>query len=44
MTNILRHRFYLQIGFGVTAFLLFVITLVWNDWIEIVFNIDPGSE
>ncbi len=43
MTNILRHRFYLQIGFGIAAFLLFAITLIWNDWIEMVFNIDPDQ-
>jgi hypothetical protein len=36
-------RYYVEIVLGATALLLFVLTLAWNDWIEIVFKVDPDA-
>jgi hypothetical protein len=36
-------RFYLETVLGSVGLLLFVLTLVWKDWIEIVFRIDPDE-
>jgi len=43
MKNSLRWRFWIEAGMATVTSILFVITLVWRDWIEIVFGIDPDS-
>jgi hypothetical protein len=43
MRNALRWRFWLEMGMAIVTSILFVITLVWKDWIEIVFKIDPDN-
>jgi hypothetical protein len=39
--NALRPRFYGELVLSLAALVLALVTLVWNDWIEIVFKIDP---
>ncbi len=39
----LRWRFWLEIGMAIVTSILFVITLVQRDWIEVVFGVDPDS-
>jgi hypothetical protein len=36
-------RFYVEAVLGAAAAGLFLLTLVWNDWIEIVFKVDPDA-
>jgi hypothetical protein len=36
-------RFYLEVVLGSVGLLLFGLTLVWKDWIEIVFRVDPDA-
>ena len=43
MTNALRWYFWLETGMAIVTGMLFVITLVWHNWIEILFNIDPDQ-
>jgi hypothetical protein len=43
MKNALRRRFWLETGIAIVTGIAFVITLVWHDWIEIVFKVDPDS-
>ena len=43
MTNALRWYFWLETGMAIVTGMLFVITLVWHNWIEIIFNIDPDQ-
>lgn len=43
MRKTLRLRFWLETGLAIVTSILFVITLVWHDWIEIIFNIDPDQ-
>ena len=38
-----RPRFYVEVVLGAAALLLFAVTLVWNDWIELVFKVDPDA-
>jgi len=40
MRNALRLRFWLEAGMATVTSILFVITLVQRDWIEIVFGAD----
>ena len=40
MNTALRRRFWLETGMAIVTSILFVITLVQRDWIEIVFNVD----
>jgi Mg2+/Co2+ transporter CorB len=39
----LRWRFWLETGVAIATGVLFVITLVQRDWIEVVFGIDPDN-
>ena len=39
----LRWRFWFESGLATVTSILFVITLVWPDWIEIVFHVDPDE-
>jgi tetrahydromethanopterin S-methyltransferase subunit E len=43
MRKTLRRRFWLETGMAIITGVLFVITLVWHDWIEIIFNVDPDQ-
>ena len=43
MKNALRLRFWLEAGFGTVTAILFLVTLVWHDWIEILFDVDPDE-
>ena len=40
MKNALRRRFWLETSIAIGTGILFLITLVWNNWIEIVFGVD----
>ena len=39
----LRWRFWLETAMAIVTSILFVITLIRNDWIEIVFHVDPDK-
>ena len=39
----MRWRFWLETGVAIATGILFVITLVQRDWIEVVFGIDPDN-
>ncbi len=41
MKEALRLRFWLEAGAATVTGLLFVITLFWHDWVEIIFDVDP---
>jgi hypothetical protein len=43
MRKALRGRFWLETGTAIVTGILFVITLVWHDWIEIIFHVDPDQ-
>jgi hypothetical protein len=43
MKNALRRRFWLETVMAIITGVLFVITLIRNDWIEIVFHVDPDN-
>lgn len=43
MRKALRWRFWLETGMAIVTSILFVITLVQRDWIEVVFGVDPDS-
>ena len=43
MRKALRPLFWLETGTAAITGILFVITLVWRDWIEIVFGVDPDK-
>jgi hypothetical protein len=43
MRNALRRRFWLETGMTIVTSILFAITLVWKDWIETVFGVDPDN-
>jgi hypothetical protein len=42
MTGV-RRRFWIEAGLGTASFVLLVLTLIWHDWIEIVFGADPDQ-
>ena len=39
----LRWRFWIESALAVLAVLLAVVTIVWPDWIELVFGIEPDE-
>ncbi len=43
MRNALRMRFWFETVVAIVTGILFVITLVWHDWVEIIFNVDPDQ-
>lgn len=43
MKKELRFRFWLEAGLATLAGLMFLGTLIWSDWIEIVLGVDPDS-
>ena len=42
-TQALRARFLVEVVLGAVALVLLALTLVWNDWIELLFRIDPDA-
>jgi hypothetical protein len=40
---LVRKRFWAEIGLGATSAILLVLTVVWPDWIEEIFGIDPDG-
>jgi hypothetical protein len=43
MIPAVRFRFWLEIGMATFTAILFVITLVWPEWIEMVFHFSPDE-
>lgn len=43
MRKALRGRFWLETGMAIVTAILFLITLVWHNWSEVIFNIDPDQ-
>jgi hypothetical protein len=45
MIKALRFRFWLETGMATITGILFVITLIWPDWVEMVFHVglDNGN-
>lgn len=43
VTRRIRQRFWAEAVVAVASAILLVITLMWNDWIELVFKIDPDD-
>ena len=43
MNQHLRQRFWIESAMAIASAALLVITLVWKDWIEIVFRVDPDA-
>jgi len=41
--NTLRPQFYIELVLSLAALAVAVVTIVWNDWIEIVFKIEPDA-
>jgi hypothetical protein len=41
MKNVVRFRFWLEMALALSSAVLTLVTLVWNEWIEIVFGLDP---
>jgi hypothetical protein len=41
--NSLGLRFWLELVLGTITAILFLVTLVWHDWIEILFDADPDK-
>ena len=39
----MRTRFWFETALAVFNALLLALTLVWNDWIELVFRVDPDA-
>jgi len=40
MKKALRFRFWLETGMAAITGILFVITLIWRNWIELIFNVE----
>lgn len=43
MKRAMRFRFWLEICMATITGILFVVTLIWRDWIEIVFHVSPDN-
>jgi succinate dehydrogenase hydrophobic anchor subunit len=43
MTRRIRVRFWIELAAAVICAVLLAVTLVWKDWIEIVFGVDPDA-
>lgn len=43
MKQQLRRRFWLEVGMASITGILFLVTLVWKDWIEVVFGAEPDA-
>ena len=38
-----RRRFWFELAAAGICSILFVVTLFWNDWIEVIFRLDPDE-
>jgi hypothetical protein len=38
-----RPRFWVEVGLAVATAVLAVVTLIWHDWIEILFEVEPDG-
>ncbi|SES49277.1 hypothetical protein SAMN04487983_107718 [Streptomyces sp. yr375] len=38
-----RSRFWVETALGAVSGLLFLVTLIWRDWIELVFGVEPDA-
>jgi hypothetical protein len=43
MKRALRRRFWLEMSLAIVTCILFVVTLVQRDWIEVAFRVDPDN-
>lgn len=43
MESTLRRRFWLETGTAMVTCVLFVVTVFYRDWIEVVFRVDPDN-
>ncbi|MGA7668949.1 MAG: hypothetical protein WBW04_00905 [Nitrolancea sp.] len=43
MRDRLRPRFWVESVLAAASFLFAVLTLVWKDWIELIFRVDPDN-
>ena len=43
MKRQLSVRFWLEVGLASVTGILFLVTLIWKDWIEIVFGVEPDA-
>jgi hypothetical protein len=43
MKQPLRLRFWIELVLALVNVILLVMTVLWKDWIEIVFNVDPDA-
>ena len=43
MRKTLRWRFWIETSIAIVTSILFVVTLLQRDWIEIVFGVDPDN-
>jgi hypothetical protein len=43
MSRELRARFRVEVGMLAATVALLIVTLIWQDWIEIVFGVDPDA-
>ncbi len=41
--TLLAMRFLVEVALGTAAALMFIVTLVWNDWIEMAFRVEPDA-
>jgi uncharacterized membrane protein YphA (DoxX/SURF4 family) len=41
MSDKLRIRFWVEMGLAAASAMVCLVTAIWSNWIEIVFNIDP---
>src|SRR5438094_9632 len=39
----LRQRFWIELALALASAALLVVTLLWNEWIELVFHVDPDA-
>ena len=38
-----RARFWIELGLAVASAALLIVTLIWNEWIELLFHVDPDA-
>ena len=43
MRDGLRRRFWIETGMALASGVVFLLTVLWKDWIEIVFRVDPDQ-
>lgn len=43
MADRLRRRFWVETVLAALSFVFMLLTLLWKDWIEIIFRVDPDN-